>query len=151
MKFKRPARNVEEVFLHHSGTDKPEHDNYEFIRKIHVDQNKWSGIGYHFFINSKGVIYECRDLEKIPAAQLGHNTGTIAICLSGVGSSFTDEQFKALRELCRGIDRAYEGDIVFRGHKEVNATRCPEYDYKSVLKLDDEGHIVPKNWWIKSV
>ena len=97
--FVKPHRLVTKVFLHHSATDNPDHDNINFIRDVHVKQNHWRDVGYHFFIDKNGVLFKGRFLEEQPAAQKGHNKGAIAICLSG-RDEFTDEQRKALIRLC---------------------------------------------------
>lgn len=133
----KPRRSVNKVFLHHSATDSPAHDNIETIRKWHVEENGWRDIGYHFFIEKSGVVHRCRGLEFRPAAQKGHNKGTIAICLSGK-KEFTAAQRKSLIKLCEIINISYE-DISFHGHKEVAATLCPAYEYKNWLVLDNNG------------
>jgi N-acetyl-anhydromuramyl-L-alanine amidase AmpD len=135
------------VFLHHSATDNPEHDNIAYIKKLHTSSSPndftkpWSDIGYHYFIDSKGLVSPGRDLEKTPAAQAPYNTKSIAICVSGVNKSFTAESLQALKTLCFDINNAYGGEMVFKGHKEVNATECPHYNYKSLLNLDGLGKI----------
>lgn len=140
--FKKPSRKVFRVFLHHSATDNPEHDTIDFIRRVHVDENGWSAVGYHFFIDKNGVLFQGRSLERSPAAQKGYNKSTIAICLSG-RKEFTEEQKKALQRLCNKINEAY-GGISFHGHKEVASTLCPAYPYKEWLGLDDSGFIRPQ-------
>ena len=146
MKFKKPIRGVKEVFLHHSATSNPDHDDISWIRHLHVNENGWQDVGYHFFIKSSGEIQKGRDLEFIPAAQSAHNTYTIAICLSGTEDNFTDEQFKSLQDLCSQINKAYKGKVVFRGHKEVNATLCPSYDYRFLLNLREDGYMPYSSW-----
>lgn len=80
-----------------------------------------------------------RDTEKIPAAQKGFNTGSIAICLGGL-KTFTPEQLATLKRLCGEINQAYHGYITFHGHKEVNPNKtCPVYDYVKLLGLIDRG------------
>lgn len=140
--FKKPERYVAKVYLHHTASSNPEHDNVDWLAKVHVLENRWDDIGYHYFIDSKGKLFKCRDLEKIPAAQFGHNAGSIAICLSGIEDSFTKDQFNTLKKLCKAIDKAYDGAITFHGHKEVYPTRCPEYDYISVLNLNRNGYLI---------
>jgi len=54
-------------------------------------------------------------------------------------TKFSKEQEKALAKLCKDINKAYAGQIRFRGHKEVAARECPVYDYKKILKLNDKG------------
>jgi N-acetylmuramoyl-L-alanine amidase len=141
MKFVKPARRVEKVFLHCSDSDYKIHDDISIIRKWHVEENKWSDVGYHFFIKKDGTIQEGRKLDRIPAAQVGHNTGSIAICLSGK-IDFTQKQFKSLFNLCLQIDTAYKSAITFHGHKEVAPGRsCPNFDYQKVLNLKN-GKII---------
>lgn len=141
--FEKPERAVTRVFIHCSASDNPNHDNVATLRKWHVDENKWSDIGYHYFITKDGVLHECRPLEKKPAAQGKHNPKTIAICVSGL-SDFNEKQFAKLKELCGAIDLAYNKAVTFHGHREVAAKECPVFDYKSVLNLDEKGRILEK-------
>lgn len=139
--FQKPDRKVNKVFLHCSASDYDHHDDISVIKKWHVEENGWSDIGYHFFIKSNGEIQAGRSLEKTPAAQKGHNTHTIAICLHGK-TKFTEEQFRSLRKLCAEINEAYS-NITFHGHNEVAPGRgCPVYSPKDVLGLDENGRIV---------
>ncbi|PZO64588.1 MAG: hypothetical protein DI498_10905 [Paracoccus denitrificans] len=137
--FKKPARPVSRVFLHCSASDKADHDSAAVIEGWHKERG-WAGIGYHYFIRKDGTVERGRDLEKIPAAQEGHNTGTIAICLHGLSKEkFTEAQFAALRALCGQINRAYAGRVTFHGHCEVARKSCPVFDYRQVLRLNDKG------------
>lgn len=143
MKFSKPKRKVKKVYLHCSASDVKTHDNIETIREWHVQGNGWSDIGYHYFITKNGTIEEGRPLEKIPSAQKGHNTGTIAICLSGKHiDSFTHEQLESLVEFCKKINYSYD-KISFHGHCEVSDKTCPVFDYKKILNLDEKGYILP--------
>lgn len=143
-RFAKPKRRVSRVFLHCSAHDGKHTDNAETMDAWHKDRG-WSGIGYHFFIRFDGTIEHGRPLYKSPAAQGGHNRGTIAICCHGGQNSkpdaFTDKQFESLKLLCRDIDEAYGGKITFHGHKEVSAKACPVYDYKAILGLDSKGYM----------
>ncbi len=139
-KFKRPDREIDRVFLHCSATNIPSHDDVEVIRRWHKDQG-WSDIGYHFFITSEGVLQVGRNLSIPPAAQRGHNTGTIAICLSGLNpEDFNESQFKTLVELCEDINDQIP-NLTFHGHCEVSDKLCPVFDYRKVLNLDKFGVI----------
>ena len=146
MKLYQLNRPVHTVFIHCSASDNPKHDNIKTIRSWHADRG-FNDVGYHYFIQSSGNIQKGRDLEKIPAAQKGYNTGSIAICLHGL-TTFTEEQFEALRELCHAINDAYawkDVKIRFRGHCEVSSKTCPVFDYKTVLNLDDFGWMNAKD------
>lgn len=139
MTFIKPNRLVNRVFLHCSASDNPQHDNVKTITEWHI-QRGFKGIGYHYFISKDGIINKGRNIEVTPAAQEGHNKGTIAICLHGLKKeAFTKEQFKSLRVLCEQINQAYNGKITFHGHKEVSKKDCPVFDYRKVLNLNDKG------------
>jgi hypothetical protein len=140
MAFEMPQRPIDRVFLHCSASDRPEDDDIAVIRDWHVNGNGWSDVGYHFFIRKDGTVEPGRGLERIPAAQRGHNTGTIAICLHGLlVERFTKAQFRAVTELCGEIDAAYKGTVSFHGHCEVSSKSCPVFPYKQVLGLDEHG------------
>jgi hypothetical protein len=139
--FTKPNRKVTRVFIHCTASDLTKHDSAAAIKRMHLDRG-WSDIGYHLFIKKNGTLEIGRDLEKIPAAQKGHNTNSIAICLHGLKKDkFTTAQFDTLKRLCLKINKAYNGEISFHGHCEVAAKSCPVFDYRSVLKLDKYGSL----------
>lgn len=131
-------RDVDRIFIHCSAASRPSVTASE-IDSWHK-QRGWSGIGYHYFIRTDGTLEEGRDLERTPAAQRGHNRGTIAICLNGLHKEdFTEAQFKTLKALCEDLNNRLE--VTFHGHCEVSAKSCPVFDYKKVLKLDKKGRL----------
>jgi len=141
MRFIKPHRKIKKVFIHCSASDNPKHDNAATIDAWHKVRG-WAGIGYHFFIRKNGLIERGRDINKTPAAQGGHNRGTIAICLSGLEKSkFTSKQYASLINLCQQINLAYDSKVTFHGHCEVSAKTCPVIDYKKVLDLSPGGNL----------
>ena len=145
--FQKPKRFVNRVFVHCTASDHGHHDNLGTLHQWHVVERGWSAIGYHYLITFDGqVLRTDRDLERTPAAQKGHNRGTIAIALSGGQNgktgAFTAKQFQALKALCHEINAAYEGRISFHGHDEVAPGRaCPVYSPHKVIGLDARGFI----------
>jgi len=141
--FAKPRRPITRVFLHCSASDNPAHDDVAVIRRWHVADNGWADVGYHLFVQKSGAVQAGRSLELTPAAQEGHNTGTIAICLAGLAAPrFTKAQFTTLGRLCVDIDAAYRGLVTFHGHHEVNPYKtCPVYDYRAILGLDAAGRL----------
>jgi len=138
--FSKPHRDIDRVFIHCSASGLAAHDDVEVIRSWHL-KNGWSDIGYTYYITFDGTVHRGRDVEITPAAQRGHNTGTIAICLSGLAvGDFTQEQFESLRNLCEQIDDRIP-DVTFHGHCEVSDKECPVFDYKEILNLTDLGVI----------
>jgi hypothetical protein len=145
--YAKPKRGVARVFLHCSASDRPEHDGVATMRRWHMDPppagRGWDDVGYHFFIRKDGALQRGRPLDRTPAAQANHNTGTIAICLHGHDADkFTRAQFDTLVGLCRQIDAAHgKGALSFHGHREVAARACPVFPYAKVLKLDRFGRL----------
>lgn len=139
--FNKPNRPVTKVYIHCSASDHAHHDNVATMDAWHK-QRGWSGVGYHIFARKVGEWEMGRSLEKTPAAQGGHNRGTIAICLHGLHpSKFTAAQKQALIDLCCEINDQYGGRVTFHGHNEVSAKACPVIDYKKILKLDAKGRL----------
>lgn len=135
--FEKPARPVDRVFLHCSASEAAAAAGalLALVRKWHVEERGWADVGYHFLVDRAGAVIPARPLSATPAAQRGHNTGTIAICAHGL-NSFPSPQLAAVAALCRAINQAYLGRISFHGHCEVSAKSCPVFDYHGLLKLD---------------
>lgn len=134
--FEKPKRKVNKVFIHCSDSDSPKYD-LEAIRKDHLAK-RWKDIGYHYFIDQKGIVHKARQLERIPASQAPYNTNSISICVAG-RHVFTEKALESLQRLCSKINNAYR-EIKFFGHCEVNKSKtCPNFDYREVLNLNLNG------------
>ena len=132
-------RKINKVFIHCSASDHAHHDNVDTIRAWHVLERGFNDIGYHYIITKDGTVHNGRPVWKPPAAQKGHNEGSIAICLTG-NDIFSQKQFNALRGLCGRLNREY--NVTFHGHREVNKHKtCPNFEYKSLLNLDLDGRM----------
>lgn len=68
------------IILHHSEVLSG-HTVYD-IHRWHQDKG-WAGIGYHYFIDKKGDIYEGRPHHTEGAHARGYNTESIGICFEG--------------------------------------------------------------------
>ena len=140
-RFAKPNRPITKVFIHCSASDNPDHDNVATMDAWHKARG-WSGVGYHLFCRKSGKGEMGRSLDKTPAAQKGHNRGSIAICLHGlVEGKFTEAQLDWLRDVCHQINEAYGGAVTFHGHREVAAKECPVIDYTQILNLDADGKL----------
>ena len=142
--FRLPVRTVDTVFVHCTASDRPEHDDVSVIRDWHLREG-WADVGYHFLINKDGTIQPGRSLERIPSAQKGFNTGSIAVSMHGlIERNFTQAQVTALQSLAGSIVDAYAGinrTLRFQGHCEVAAKACPVVNYKAILALDASGRL----------
>ena len=134
------TRKIDTVFIHCSASDKAKYDNVESIRSWHVNGNGWSDIGYHFVITKDGTIRLGRPLRKIPAAQRGHNRGSVAICVTGK-EEFSDDQLTELRHLCNRLQTLHPVPLRFRGHCEVSRKLCPVFNYRSLVGLAESGYM----------
>ena len=106
------------------------------IRRWHVEDNKWSDIGYHFIIGRSGEIMLGRPLRRSGAHVKGHNKTTIGICLIGghgsaetdtFGEHYTKEQDAALRSLLGALGNIYPIAKI-SGHNEYAAKACPGFN-----------------------
>lgn len=140
--FVPPRRPVNTVFIHCSASDNPEHDDISIMNTWHVRDRGWSEVGYHYFIKKDGTLQKGRDLNKTPAAQRGHNSSSIAICLHGLDlSKFTRQQRTTLRSLAFNIMKSYgRRSVRFRAHNEVANKACPVVNIRTILDLDSEGY-----------
>jgi len=94
-------------------------------------------VGYNFFVDRDGTVTEGRPIEVTPAAQKGHNTGSVAIALWGghggeqddkFEDNFTPKQDRALRRLIAELRMEYPSITKVRGHNEVSAKMCPCFE-----------------------
>lgn len=137
----KPKREVTRVFIHCTDSDLLL-EGAALVAEIvewHVARG-FKGIGYHYVIDKGGEWNIGRSLEEIPAAQQGHNTGSIAVAVHG-SRDFPQVMLDSLKQFCGVVDELYEGRITFHGHCEVSSKRCPIIDYRALLQLDDKGRL----------
>ena len=133
-------RLINEIIVHCAYT-KPNMDiGAEWIRKIHVDQNGWSDIGYHFVIRRDGTIENGRPIERIGAHCKGHNSNTIGICLvggmNGAGKpedNFNQVQFEQLKLLIRKLVKTYPAIVKISGHRDYANKACPCFNVQDKI------------------
>jgi hypothetical protein len=141
---RRPSRNrmpqnpraVSEFFVHWPG-DKPaswvhidtaaeERAALRGIQAYHMDTHGWADIGYSFMVFQSGRVYRGRGMHIIPAGQLDHNTGTVAVlCLVGPDDQPSQAMLDSLRELIHFCERKAGRKVTVRPHSAVTATDCP--------------------------
>lgn len=110
------------------------------IKRWHTEKKPkgrgWSDIGYHFLDDLDGTIAKGRPIERDGAHVLGHNKGTIGICLFGghgssetdsFGDNFTPAQDASLRKLLADLQEQY-GPVPVSGHNEYAAKACPGFN-----------------------
>lgn len=130
----RDPKRKRELFLHHEAgavaratTEANERRAMRALQSFHMDRNGWADIGYNYVLFPSGRLYEARGFSAIPAAQGGHNSGTIAICCIGHydKQKLTEAQKKRLVKAANNL--AAKGVRTVGGHGEApgQATACP--------------------------
>lgn len=91
-----------------------------------MDGNGWQDIGYNFVLFPSGRLYEARGGSRVPAAQAGANTGTVAIAYVGDGRTADMTRRARLRLRAALIAlRTRRGIRRLRGHRDFGGTECP--------------------------
>lgn len=137
---KENVRPIRRLFVHCSATT-PSMKNVDanWIRRIHVEENGWSDIGYHYVVNRDGRVEEGRPVERTGAHALGHNADSVAICMIGgidesgkADCNFTADQWGSLRALVTGILTRHPSIHWIGGHRDVDDGKaCPTFDVKA--------------------
>ena len=113
--------------------------NVGHIRQWHVEENKWSDIGYHRYIDRVGIIHLGRDDNIIGAGVKGHNKDTLHLCYEGTYFP-TVVQIKSLIYLYRTFRDIYRIEHTsWFGHHEFNSSKeCPGFcgqDFRDILSM----------------
>lgn len=132
-----PQEDPAEAFIHHSddiGASRwdtfPEQcEHMRGLQNFHMDTRGWSDIAYAYIVFqpfgklARARVFEGRDWHNVPAAQLGHNTGTLPICV--VGNFEVDGVKRNTRFVIEELLRAHPSVRVLGGHRDVVGTTCP--------------------------
>jgi len=125
-----PNRRVwTQITVHHSDTESTDVGAIQRIQKMHMEENGWGDIGYHFLIDPQGRIYQGRSLQWQGAHAGGdNNTGNIGICLLGDFEKDRPDPraTRSLQALIEALSvRHGIGRRAVHGHSEFKATACP--------------------------
>jgi len=106
---------------------------YDMLYQWHVVENGWSGIGYHWWIDRRGVVHTGRPDTKPGAGVAGHNANNLHIGMAGGRPDFnyTGKQLNALRSLIESYLLKYPQAEV-KGHRDFPSTgkTCPGFNVK---------------------
>jgi N-acetyl-anhydromuramyl-L-alanine amidase AmpD len=136
-------RKIDLIVVHCSDSDRTQHDNVKTIRAWHTGRGftgpdgvpgTQDDIGYHFVITKDGKIHPGRDVNRIGAHVMGHNSNSIGICLTGK-DRFSDEQKQSLESLCKKLCSDYNlKKLDILGHRDLDkkGKTCPNFDVKQL-------------------
>jgi len=125
-----PLDAIARIVIHHSASSLS--TTLEDIKKWHLERG-FSDIGYHYVIESNGLIRYGRPLPLRGAHTKGANFNSIGICLVGdmtrEGEHWTWEQYETLFQLI-GAWKCIAPRLEIMGHRDVGLlpTICPGVD-----------------------
>lgn len=136
--------NAHQAFIHHTADSSAGLDTLSeqiarmrFYQRLHMGleggHEAWSDVGYHFvvfppFRTRAGTEVPARVMQGrarscVPAAQEGHNRGTLAVCL--VGNYNVEQVDRNSRYAIEVILDRYRQLETVGGHRDVWGTECP--------------------------
>ena len=131
----------------HCADTPPEMDvDAKEIKRWHVEERKFSDIGYHYIIKRDGTLEPGRSVELQGAHALAVNASSVGCCLVGRGDNFTKDQYLSLHNIIQTLMDMYPGVEVI-GHSDVEPKKpyCPGFNVKQWMKKEFSGFNV-KQW-----
>jgi hypothetical protein len=123
-------REINKVILHCSDSDRAEDDCPEVVNSWHKDRG-FDSIGYHYYIDKKGIIFQCRPHNTIGAHTLNHNHDSLGICLGG-SLKFTLIQLVSLLNLLSMLKKRYDGIIIVPHYYFNRLKSCPNFSFNKI-------------------
>lgn len=102
---------------------------------MHMDQQGWSDIGYHFLIAPGGEIIEGRPLNTQGAHVYMENGGNVGICVMGELHKHQPTAAQVTSFMALYAWLCWELDLdsgCLRGHRDYMATQCPGSLYSRI-------------------
>lgn len=129
-------RTINEIIVHCSATKEGRNYTVADIDKWHR-QRGFAGIGYHYVIYLDGSIHEGRNIAKVGAHCLNHNSYSIGICYIGgcaddpkltPKDTRTEAQKQSLIKLIKVLKAKYPTITKITGHNKYANKACPCFD-----------------------
>ena len=129
-------RSVNLIVIHCSATRCDRRFPVEKLKACHNARFGNKGIGYHYYIERDGHLYQTRDESLVGMHARHYNAHSIGICYEGglnergqAADTRTPEQRAALIALLRSLKEDYpQAEIL--GHRELEGVHkeCPSFD-----------------------
>lgn len=123
-------KTTSEIIIHCTASKCNKNLTIEQIHSMHI-RNGWAGIGYNYYIDLNGIIWEGRPEDYSGSHTTNHNSKSIGICYCGglneLGKPCDTRnqlQISAMKWLCRYLHKKYP-NATFHGHKEFANKACP--------------------------
>lgn len=132
-------KKTTKIIIHCSATKEGKAFSVESIHNMHL-KNGWAGIGYNYYIDLNGNIWEGRPVDCVGSHTTNKNSISVGICYCGgldkngkPKDTRTPKQLAAMIWLCRMLHAKYP-NATFHGHKEFANKACPCFDVKTWVK-----------------
>jgi N-acetyl-anhydromuramyl-L-alanine amidase AmpD len=136
----RPLSQITHIAIHHSAA--PGNVGPERIAQYHVGKD-WPGMGYHFYVEPDGAIFQTERLETVSYQVYKQNDYSLGICTAGNfmgGLIPTPKQIESIGHLVAWLTQKLNVKLEnVKGHKEFpeNQTACPGSDWLAGKKWKD--------------
>ena len=129
------TRKINLIVLHCSSTRSNQRFTVEMLKACHNARFNGKGIGYHYFIEKDGQVFQTRDENEIGMHARHYNAHSIGICYEGgldekgrPADTRTPAQRAALIALLRSLKIDYP-DAEIMGHCELEGVQkaCPSF------------------------
>jgi len=129
-------REISLIVVHCSATRSNQRFTVDMLRACHNARFNGKGIGYHYYIERDGQVYQTRDEAEIGIHARHYNAHSIGICYEGgldekgqATDTRTPEQRAALIALLRSLKIDYPNAEIM-GHRELEGVHkdCPSFE-----------------------
>ena len=143
-------RSVNLIVIHCSATRCNRRFTVDMLKACHNARFGNKGIGYHYYIERDGHLYQTRDESLVGMHARHYNAHSIGICYEGglnergqAADTRTPEQRAAMIALLRSLKEDYpQAEIL--GHRELEGVHkeCPSFDcqeYRDYFSFPCQG------------
>ena len=142
------TRKINLIVLHCSANRSNQRFTVEMLKACHNARFHGKGIGYHYFIEKDGQVFQTRDENEIGMHARHYNAHSIGICYEGgldekgrPADTRTPAQRAALIALLRSLKIDYP-DAEIMGHCELEGVHkaCPSFsceEYRDYFENND--------------
>lgn len=122
----RKLEAIKMIVLHHSAC---ENESVYDIDTMHRKRG-FSGIGYHYYIEKDGTIWQGRPITQVGAHCKGHNSASVGICIAGDlrYREATPLQLRSCIKLIAYLNHKLGTNLALKLHRELSSTICPARD-----------------------
>lgn len=136
--MEKKTRDITKIIVHCTDTPRGRSVTFDEIKRWHVEERKFSDIGYHFVVMLDGTIYPGRPLKTPGAHTKGENKCSIGIAYVGgrckdnkiAEDTRTKYQKDALFILIQELMMQFTKAKVY-GHRDFSDKPCPSFNAKA--------------------